>query len=187
MKKLLIVGDSFAADWPGEGWPKMLAKHFNVTNLAQAGVGEYKILKQLKSVNCNLFDCVIVSHTSPSRIHTPRHPLHTAGLHKDCDLIYEDLQRTSWFNQSLKIAKGWFNYHYDDEYQLDIYRLIRKEINDLIQVPYISISHVDFGTNLVLEKNHIDFKDVWANHRGTVNHYDQIGNKKVYKKLMELL
>lgn len=187
MKRLLIVGDSFAAEWPGEGWPKMLARQFDVTNLAQAGVGEYKILKQLQSVDCNAFDAIIVSHTSPSRIHTPAHPLHKEGLHKNCDLIYEDLQRISWFNQSLKIAKGWFKYHYDDQYQLDIYRLIRNEINRLIQIPYVSISHADFGIDLVVEKNHIDFKELWKTHRGVVNHYNESGNIEVYKRLLETL
>jgi hypothetical protein len=52
---LLICGDSFAADWtvkyPGEGWPNLMSKIHNVTNLAQAGCGEYKVLKQLESVN----------------------------------------------------------------------------------------------------------------------------------------
>ena len=50
--KILICGDSFAADWtvkyPGQGWPNMLAEIHEVTNLAQAGCSEYKILKQLE-------------------------------------------------------------------------------------------------------------------------------------------
>jgi hypothetical protein len=187
MKRILIAGDSFAADWPGNGWPKMLSRHFDVTNLAQAGVGEYKILKQIQSIDCNLFDAVIVSHTSPSRVHTPAHPIHKFGFHKDCDLIYEDIQRPSWFNRSLQIAKGWFNYHYDDKYQIDIYQLIRKEINRTIKVPYISISHVDFGVDLVVENNHIDFKNLWKNHRGQINHYDEDGNIEVYKRILEIL
>ena len=187
MKRVLIVGDSFAADWPGEGWPKLLSAKFDVTNLAQAGVGEYKILKQLQSVDCNSFDVVIVSHTSPSRIHTPSHPLHKTGIHKNCDLIYDDLQRSSWFNKSLQAAKGWFDYHYDDQYQIDIYSLIRKEIKQTIKVPYISMSHVDFGVDLLIEDPHIDFKDLWKMHRGTINHYDEVGNLTVYNKLLELL
>lgn len=187
MKRVLIVGDSFAADWPGQGWTKMLAEKFDVVNLAQAGVGEYKILKQLQSVDCNSFDTVIVSHTSPSRVHTPLHPLHKTGLHKNCDLIYEDLQRPSWFNKSLRAAKDWFNFHYDDQYQIDVYLLIRKEIERTITVQYVSISHADFGIDLSIEKDHIDFKDLWKKHRGTVNHYDDYGNLAVYKKLMELI
>ena len=47
--RILIAGDSFAAEWPGNnGWVKLLSQKFSVTNVAQAGVGEYKILKQLK-------------------------------------------------------------------------------------------------------------------------------------------
>ena len=48
--RILIAGDSFAAEWPGtHGWSKMLAEHHDVKNVAQAGVSEYKILKQLKN------------------------------------------------------------------------------------------------------------------------------------------
>ena len=103
--KILVAGDSFAAEWPGNnGWVKLLAQKFPVTNVAQAGVSEYKILKQL--VNLDDYNIIIVSHTSPSRIHTPKHPLHTKGLHKDCDLLYNDIDRTSLFNSSLRAAKG---------------------------------------------------------------------------------
>ncbi len=43
--KLLIAGDSFAADWlSGEsGWPNLLANEYDVTNVAQAVCSEYKI------------------------------------------------------------------------------------------------------------------------------------------------
>ena len=48
MNNILIIGDSFAADWTVKyptvvGWPNLLAKNYNVVNLAQAGAGEYKI------------------------------------------------------------------------------------------------------------------------------------------------
>ena len=42
-----------------------------------------------------------VSCTSPSRVHTQNHPLHKKGLHKDCDLIYTDLEdRNSLFGNA---------------------------------------------------------------------------------------
>ena len=54
-KKLLIAGDSFAADWTikykGEGWVNTLCKDYDVTNIAQAGVSEYKIYNQLKKID----------------------------------------------------------------------------------------------------------------------------------------
>ena len=97
---ILIVGDSFAADWTvkykGIGWPNMLSKRHNVTNLAQAGCSEYKIYKQLLSVNLDDFDYIIASHTSPYRIYVTEHPVHSMDkLHNDCDLIYTDLKEHS--------------------------------------------------------------------------------------------
>ena len=60
---VLIAGDSFAAEWPGSnGWVKLLAKNYDVTNVAQAGVSEYKILQQIKNANLNKYDLVMICH-----------------------------------------------------------------------------------------------------------------------------
>jgi hypothetical protein len=192
MIKILICGDSFSADWGSSGWPRLLSNEFDVINLSQAGVGEYKILKQLESVNVKDFDLIIVSHTSPSRVHTPQHPVYKKGFHKNCDLIYTDIEnKRSFFNTSLKVAKGWFKFHYDDQYQVDIYNLVREKINNLCTVPYVSISHVDFDLNLKKENVFIDFSNIWKNHRGGINHYDTYGNQEIYKilknKILDLL
>lgn len=190
-KSILIVGDSFAAPWGDKyaGWPKFLENNFTVTNLAQAGVGEYKILKQLTSVVLEQFDCVIVCHTSPYRVHTPRHPTHLKGLHKNCDLIYTDIiEQKSWFNRSLETAKNWFKYHYDNDYQKDIYQLLRNEISSKINIPYISIDNLEGSVEFANEGNHLDFTKFWLENRGYVNHYSHEGNYGIYisvKKTIE--
>jgi len=188
--KILIAGDSFAALWPGvsDGWVNLLANQYDVINLAQAGVSEYKIYKQLCSVDIKGFDCVIVSHTSPSRIHTPVHPLHTEGFHKDCDLIITDLLgHFNPFNSKLQSAKAWFKNHYDEKYQIDIYNLLRSKINEMITVPYISMSHIDIVNRLAIENNHMDFSHCWEQHRGNINHYTKEGNLKVYNEILKCL
>ena len=186
--KTLIAGDSFAAEWPGDnGWVKLLAKDYNVTNVAQAGVSEYKILKQLQDADVSKYDVVIVSHTSPSRVHTLNHPLHKSGLHKDCDLIWTDLlDRNSMFNASLRSAKGYFRYHFDDEYYQTIYSLLRKEIYNLLaNKNYISLSHAPFNQIITIEKDHIDFSNFWKTNRGNENHYSILGNKVIYNNVVD--
>ena len=188
--KVLIAGDSFATIWPNSqlGWPTLLAKKYDVVNLAQAGIGEYKILKQIESQEINNFDLVIVSHTSPSRLHTNNHPVHKEGFHKNCDLILNDLiNRSTFRNPSLKAAQEYFKYHYDDEYQIDIYNLIRKQINELITIPYISMSHVDIVNTLAIESNHIDFSNLWSKERGSMNHYTVEGNFKIFETLEDII
>lgn len=189
MIKILIAGDSFAAVYPFAklGWVNILAHRHNVTNLAQAGCGEYKILKQIESVNPKEFDMIIVSHTSPSRVHVPKHPIHKEGFHKNCDLLANDIVgRNSWFNPSLKAAQNWFKYHYDDQYQIDIYNLIRKNINDILNgIPYISLTHTEISRDLTIESNNIDFSDLWKRERGPINHYTISGNRTIYEKLAE--
>ena len=188
--KILIAGDSFATVWPDSqlGWPTLLAKKYSVINLAQAGIGEYKILKQIKSQEINNFDLVIVSHTSPSRLHTNNHPVHKEGFHKNCDLILNDLvNRSAFRNPSLKAAQEYFKYHYDDEYQIEIYNLIRKQINELITIPYISMSHVDIVNTLSIEANHLDFSNLWSKERGSMNHYTVEGNFKIFETLEDII
>ena len=124
MLKILIIGDSFAADWSVKyndykGWPELLAEQYEVTNIAQAGVCEYKIYKQLLSVkNLNDYDWVIVSHTGSFRVNTLKHPIHSGDkLHKNADLIYTDIDYHSnklknIFNKSLKAAVLFYKYHF---------------------------------------------------------------------------
>ena len=184
IEKILILGDSFAAKWPNVdcGWVNLLEKDFDIINLAQAGVGEYKIFKQLEKAPSS--DLIIVSHTSPSRVHTQRHPLHTKGFHQNCDLIYNDIiDRFDPFNASLKSAKLWFKNHYDDEYQTAVYNLLRAEINRTISTNYIAISHLPIASSLAIEKNHIDFSELWLANRGNTNHYTKEANQIVYQLL----
>lgn len=184
--KILIAGDSFAALYPGarSGWPNLLSEIYTVKNIAEAGISEYKILKQIQSENLNQYDLVIVSHTSPSRVHIKKHPIHSTILHKNCDLIFTDIEsRNHWFNPKVLAAKLYFKYIFDDDYQTDIYSLIRKEINQLITVPYIALGHVPVVSELKIEKNFIDFSPMWPLYKGDVNHYNVVGNHEISKKL----
>ena len=66
--KILLMGDSWAADWSSKhseylGWPNILAEQFDVTNIAQAGVSQYSIVKQLHSVKPYDYDKVEVERT----------------------------------------------------------------------------------------------------------------------------
>ena len=142
--KLLIVGDSFAADWSVKypdvfGWPNLLANNHTVTNLAQAGVSEYRILQQLLSVDLDQFDIVLVVHTSPYRVVTRKHPVHHADvLHGNADLLFTDIEyHAGWYkkftNRALRSAYEWFLYHFDTEYQETVYHLIIDKINSILK------------------------------------------------------
>lgn len=184
--KILIAGDSFAALYPGasQGWPNLLSKNHNIKNIAQAGVSEYKILNQIKSENLNQYDLVIVSHTSPSRVHIKKHPVHLTELHKNCDLIYTDIEeKNHWFNKKILAAKLFYKHIYDDEYQIDIYNLLRKEINSLIDIPYIGLGHVPIVSKFKIEENFLDFSSIWPLYKGETNHYNIEGNHEIYKSL----
>lgn len=187
--KLLIAGDSFAVDYSKynnieyKGWPNLLAETINVDNVAQAGVSQYSILKQIEKIHPLEYDKIIVSVTSPNRIFCRQHPIHTSGIHENCDLIYNDIDRFSLFNSKLKTAKNWFKYFFDEEYSVDIYNLITDRIHFLLQnTDYILISH---NTTPVKVEDIFNFEELWKYNNGLVNHYNEQGNQTVYKTLLD--
>jgi len=194
--KILIIGDSFAADWTTKyndnpGWPNWLSEIHDVVNLAQAGVGEYKILKQIQSVeNINSYDCVIVSHTSPLRVNTRQHPVHyNDKLHHNADLMLADVEYhyTRWWrlrnlcNIALRTARNFFFYHFDEQYQYDIYKLLRKEINRLINtVPCIVVSNLNIDPQFITEEHVVNLCEIQQKHYGLINHLSTQGNALVF-------
>lgn len=192
MKKLLICGDSFAADWTvkysGKGWPNMLAEHYSVTNLAQAGCSEFKIYKQLTSVDLDLFDSIIISHTSPYRIYVKEHPVHKDDpLHKNSDLIYTDISEHSKNNAELLSAIEYFEKYFDTDYAIYVHNLICQDIEKIVQGKnVIHMKHIRWD-DLYQFKNLLDFRAVFSQHRGSMNHFDELGNILVFKELMEVL
>lgn len=191
MTKLLICGDSFAADWTvkvkGVGWVNLLERDYKVTNLAQAGCSEYKILKQLQSVNIDKFDLVLVSHTSPFRLYVPEHPVHNKDkLHRNSCLLYSDVLEHLPDHPELQPVIEYFDKYFDVEYAEHMHNLLLKEIEEYCPVRTLHISHIDWK-NLHEFENFANFKDVFLTHRGPINHYDEIGNRIVYDNVLKQL
>lgn len=187
---ILIIGDSFAAQYPNDskGWPVLLSNIHNVTNLAQAGVSEYKIWKQLASIDPKDFDMIIVCHTSPYRVHTKQHPIHKTNLHKDCDLLINDIDgRSSFFNPSLRAAQGYFDHHFDPHYYEDVYQLIRSKIERIIihsKTPCLNIDNLEASLPFAREQWNLDLTKFWLLNRGTINHYTEQANNAVLEKIL---
>ena len=184
MSKILICGDSFAADWTkkynGSGWVNMLLDDYLVTNIAEAGVSEYKIFKQLESIDVNIFDKVIVSHTSPYRIPVKEHPIHSNDiLHHNCDLIYSDLKEHK-DEPLIQSAIDFYENLFDLDYACFIHDLIIKEIcskhKNLINITFFNMN-----------KNMYNFEDVYLNNKGLINHMNDQGNLIIYNKIKELI
>jgi hypothetical protein len=183
--KILIAGDSFAADWsvkyPGKkGWPNLVGEEFDVTNIAQAGSSEYRIWKNLLKVDSTKFDKIIISHTSPYRIYVAKHPVHSSSLlHKDCDLLYSDA-----VENNLHTIKDYFENYYDLGYAVDIHQLIMNQIATLA-ANAIHIGHIDVAQPKTIRLT--SFSDVWKHNKGLINHYSDSGNKIIYNSILTLI
>ena len=185
--KILIVGDSFAADWTVKydvvGWPNLLAQEHDVVNNAQAGCGEYKIFLQLKQHNLSNYDAIIVSHTSPYRLHVDEHPVHKNDpLHYNSDFIYADV-----VEHGLKDVAEFYKKYFDMEYAEFVHGLICKEIDQLTKAcPVIHITHSTWD-NLYKFHNMIDFTGVHKRNSGFANHYNNAGNILVFEEIKSRL
>lgn len=187
--KILISGDSFAADWSLKypnvcGWPNMLAKIYNVTNIAECGISQYKIWQQIKNSNLNNFDICIVCHTSPYRVHTRKHPIHYNDiLHKNSDLILNDVEYhknklSNIFNRSLITAVNWFKFHYDPEFQEVIYKLIKKDIQEMIEkIHFIEIFNFEKNDSKFCYSKYLETD------RGNINHFNARVNNIIFNDI----
>jgi hypothetical protein len=185
-KKLLIAGDSFAADWTKKyknilGWVNMLENDYDVTNVAQAGVSEYKIYKQLENINISKFDYIIISHTSAYRIPIEEHPIHKGDLlHDNCDIIYSDIKEYL-DNPILNIANEFYNHIFYPDYFIFINGLIFNEIkklcNDSIHITFFDSFYDDV----------LKCENIFLNNKGNINHMSQKGNDIIYKKIKKIL
>lgn len=183
-KRLLIVGDSFSADWTKKynqvGWVNQL-DDFDVTNLSQAGAGEYKIYKQLKTIDYTKFDCIIVCHTSPFRIFVQEHPIHSKDkLHCNSDLIYADLLE---YKKQKLISSiiDFFENFFDQDYAIFVHNLI---INEIIKMVPNAL-HITFFEND--RTDIINFYNFFQKNRGLINHLSTAGNIQILSKIQELI
>lgn len=192
MKNILICGDSFAADWsvkyPVEGWPNLLAKDYNVTNLAQAGCSEYRIYQQLTSTDLTQYDHIIVFHTSPNRLYIKSHPIHKQDtLHNNSDLLYSDIKAHSKDNPHLLPIVDYFENYFDLEYASFVHNLLCEKIEKML-LPYnvVHATGIDW-VGLHLFNNMLDFSKQAITNKGYANHFDFNSNQFVYETIVSKL
>lgn len=185
-KRVLIVGDSFSSEQlSGDlGWPVLLKQDFTVTNLSSPGIGQYKILKKLQSVDLDDYDFVVISHTSPNRIHCESNPLYPDNhLYRSSDIIFADAE--SKLNQ-VPIAQAIVSY-YKHIFDLDYYKFIHssccREIDQITQHSKVMhITHFDWA-DLYQFDGMTNFYKFWLDNRGDVVHYTKQANLTIYKQL----
>lgn len=192
MKTILICGDSFAADWTvkyhnrGKGWPNLLAEKYAVTNVAEAGCGEYKIYKQLISQDLDNFDCVIISHTSAYRLHTLHHPVHNQDLlHYNADFIYSDIKEHAKTHKQLDCVVEYYEKYFDTDYARFVHELICEKINQLCKDHGCVLHLTDSGWSDFYQFPDMLVLDYFKPKTNGINHYDQQNNIDIYQKVLE--
>lgn len=186
MDKVLIIGDSFSSVQLADnyGWPALLAKKYNVTNLSQPGIGEYKILKKLQTHNLQLYDLIIISHTSPFRLHCEENPLYPPDhLYRNSDIIFADAEQKK--STDAQAIVTYFTKIFDIDYYKFIHYNCCCEIDKLTSgLPVLHITHFEWD-NLYQFKKLINFYTYWTTNKGTYNHYTQEANQYILETILE--
>lgn len=194
--KLLIMGDSWAADWSSKytdyaGWPELIAEQLTVTNIAQAGVSQYSIYRQFEQLDHYEYDKIIISITSPYRLYTPQHPYHTTGLHQNADLIYADCEYHASQhpdNESLVTAANYFKHHFDTEYAELLHHVwVDKCLDQCDPDKTIVTSNIQHNSEYVAVHQYVDGYPVWQSYPGKINHLNAEGNQVFAQNLLQLL
>ena len=165
------MGDSFAAPITGadHAWYNNIGP---VKNCAQAGIGQYKILKQIQNYY-NTQTNVILVITSENRIHIEKNPFYSIGhYHENCDLIFSDV--SSRKDQAAKHISWWFSNVFDLEHAKFMNNLLLEKMHSLITnsnlipitffEPYLGM--YNFNETL------LDLSYIWKTHPGNINHLD---------------
>lgn len=191
--KILITGDSFVADWSVKhperiGWPNWLAEKFDVVNKAQAGVGEYKILQQIKQSDLSNFDSIIISHGSPNRVYCTEHPIHSNDtLHKHADIIYADIKGHTE-NDDAVTASKYYERYFDFNYYQDISNMCCLEIlNILGDYPELNQYHiVNYSTKIIYNflPENFNINTLLSKYPGDTCHLSQEGNRIMYNNVV---
>jgi hypothetical protein len=192
--QVLIVGDSFAADWSVQnaihvGWPNLLAKQVSVNNLARAGISQFRILQQLQSVCLDDYNWILVCNTSPLRMVTRQHPVHVDALHSASDLIFADLEYhqsnlSNNKNPALTCAYDFFRYHYDEDFQCFVYHAVLKSMLEILQNHDYIFIHTPLVPDYVVSHITIKQQDM---QKYCANHLSDSGNLEVYQKICDII
>lgn len=189
-KRILIVGDSFSSEQlSGEfGWPALLRKQYNIDNMSAPGIGEYKILQKLIASGIGKYDLVIVSHTSPNRLHCETNPLYPSShVYHRSDIIFADAEYKSKQNPIAKSLVDYFEHVFDVEYYKFIHSCCCREIDQLTKnVPTLHITHFDW-TGLYEFAGMTNFYKLWLKNRGQYSHYNKVANEIIFKELTLLI
>jgi len=182
--KILLVGDSFGADWTVKysdihGWVNMLAQEYAVDNQCLAGCSEYKIRNQLvEHLTGDVTHCIIV-HTSPYRLPVKQHPLHSDDcLHHSCDFIYNDVANSK--NSQVDCIKEYYEKYFYDEFFLYVHDLIINDIKQILQTKNVASLHMSFFPDSSNQFNVVDYNELFVQSPGLVNHLSPDANRQVF-------
>lgn len=193
MANLAIIGDSFAApyqDFDG-AWYQQLAQSHSVINLAQAGVGQYKIRQQANHIPTHC-DTVIAVTTSAFRVHANHNPFYPDRLHRhhNSDIIFSDAE-----SRLPDVNAEHLVYYFKEIWDLDhafyvhnlilqdLYTHCRRHGKKILPVTFFEPRKEEWD----FEGQSLNLYHVAKACPGPYNHLSQLGHDRVFASIKERL
>ena len=184
MDNLFIFGDSFSFSKKNESWVNLIKeeKKINVINYSTNASSLFRIYKNFKHHfnEIKSDDTVIINYSNYQRIYINDSYLFKTRKKENyqfADLVISDALNLPFF-QKIFFKKFYLSI-YDDEQQFENYLLIKNEIrNKLKNHKLIEITFFDYDMDI------INFRDIWQNNKGDINHMNEKGNFFVFKNLI---
>jgi hypothetical protein len=179
VKKLLIIGDSFSASTDANSWCSSF-NGFETHNMSMSGSSEYRLIKQLNSLDTSKYHNVIFVHTSPNRIYVEQNPYYQCSdTHNNCDLIFQDIHARLpdpyatnvvwWFENVFDLEQAMFNHNLLIDHAL-------KKLSNALHLTFFDYAYPGVHS---LHK-------IWKSNPGTINHMSAAGNQAVVQVLKDI-
>lgn len=96
--------------------------------------------------------------------------------------MLNDVEYYSKKNKDMKAVHEYLTNYYDPDYQLDVYRLMLKEL--LLLKNTIHITFHDPEDTVGIDNN---YHHIWKQHPGDINHMSIEGNKIIAEEIKKLI
>lgn len=176
--KIAIIGDSFSSDSESGSWTSLLSQNHQIVNFSQRGISQYKIfeiitqnLNKLQSV-----DKIIIWYTNSDRVYVNEnvdYPTRCKSTHRFADMVASDALTNPDWN---KIAKNYYKFFYNQNLQDFISECIINQVRNLLGDNIIECSGFDTD-----DKKIKSFFELRKQCQGSINHFNNEGNKIIYE------
>lgn len=183
MNNIFIFGDSFSFSNDAKSWVNLLReeKKSKLINYSTNAASIFRIYKYIKKHlnEIKKDDLIIINYTNYQRVYINDNYIFETRKKENyltADLVINDAFSLPFFQKIF--FKKFYHSIYDDEQQFETYKLIKKEIRELLK------NNIFLEITFFEDDELINFNDIWKKNMGDINHMNVNGNVLVFETIL---